>query len=314
MRNNMNTSSFVMRGLALLQLCSFLFGSPSPENCHELANEKTEVWCGVAMPTKSYFGFDPPVDLELWKRAQAIAASGEPIFAKQIQEVFPHPYDFIDGDKSFRNIENLVDYFIDPKTMFSPISNGVVSKRYRKIYAASLIKHGAEDERYIRPGYENLRYADRAPIAQIGFFRYSDTGVRVTVRGNSVRSSNRQHFLDEFDEVESAIVHPSIFVCALNENWGWISSAFPNRTQAWGRYPKNSIQEAQIKRFLDSDKVVMLVVNQHLNISHPKLMVLPRGIPSGSNDVIWDALGHMVRKETKSVLLVSFASNWGPRE
>jgi hypothetical protein len=100
----------------------------------------------------------------------------------------------------------------------------------------------------------------------------------------------------------------------MNENWGWISTNFPARTGEWERFPRDPLQELLIKKFLDSDKVVMLVVNQHLNISHPKLMVLPRGIPSGSNDVIWDALGHMVRKETKSVLLVSFASNWGPRE
>lgn len=114
--------------------------------------------------------------------------------------------------------------------------------------------------------------------------------------------------------MESAIVHPSIFVCTLNENWGWISSAFPNRTHSWGRYPKNTLQKSEIMRFLNSDKVVMLVVNQHHNISHPKLLVLPRGIPPGTNKILWDALHHLVKKETKSALLVSYSSSWGPRK
>jgi hypothetical protein len=71
---------WAMTFLPICLLCSLVWLSIS----RELSCREEQVWCGVAMPTKSYFGFDPPVDLELWKKAQAIAASGEPIFAKQI--------------------------------------------------------------------------------------------------------------------------------------------------------------------------------------------------------------------------------------
>jgi hypothetical protein len=170
-----------MAFLPICLLCSLVWLSIS-ENCHELANEKTEVWCGVAMPTKSYFGFDPPLDLELWKRAQAIAASGEPIFAKQIQEVFPHPYDFIDGDKSFRNIENLVDYFIDPKTMFSPISNGVISTRYQRQREKDMKRYDREEVAVVHQDPDrqiNLNYSTRTPIIHIGSFRTTRTGRKI---------------------------------------------------------------------------------------------------------------------------------------
>lgn len=134
--------------LSCLSLSSCLwFGfSLSPEGCAGDDNERDKVWCDIAMPRESSFGFPPPDDLTLWRKAQLIAASGEPILAKAIQEYFPHPYDFLDGDKSFKNIENLIDYFLDPKTMLSPISQGMISERYKKIYASFVLKHGKEDE------------------------------------------------------------------------------------------------------------------------------------------------------------------------
>jgi hypothetical protein len=277
------------------------------------------IWCAIPMPQVSYYGFNPPNDARLWNEAQAHAASGRLIIAEQVRHIFPHPFDFLDGDKAFHNIEALVDYFIDPKTMFGPIANGAISSNARKRYAASLLKYGKEDEVYIRRGYENIPYtADRSPIVQIGSFRYNpSTGKIITIGITSIRGPNRQEFFDEFFTIEQEIVSPTIFICALNENWGWISTTFPNRTRGWGRYPKTQNQKFQILNFLNSEKVAMLVVNQQINVSHPKLLVLPRGIPlqwANTPQIVWDALNYLVKREKKTNLLVSLSSNWGPRE
>lgn len=138
-----------------------------------------------------------------------------------------------DGDTGFRNIENMVDLFLDPKTMLAPLtSTGRITPTSKKRYALMARKekeqgHGRE-ERYIRPGYTNS-FAERAPIAQIGAFKYEGKRI-VTAKGNAVRGISHKEFLAEFEEVEDSLVTPAVYMCSLNENWGFFSSAFPNRT------------------------------------------------------------------------------------
>lgn len=225
-----------------------------------------------------------------------------------------------DGDTGFRNIENMVDVFLDPKTMLSPLAGGRMTSTSKKRYARTVSrdKEGdTQEESYIRPGYVNS-YAERTPIAQIGAFKYEGKRI-VTAKGNAVRGISHKEFLAEFEELEraQALVTPAIYMCSLNENWGFFSSAFPNRTMQWGRYPKNKEQRKTLTTFLDSDKTVMMVINQHSNFSHPKLLVLPRGIPltwGYTNKIVWDSMHFVVANEVKTVLLSSMASDWGPRE
>ena len=67
----------------------------------------------------------------------------------------------------------------------------------------------------------------------------------------------------------------------------------------WGRYPKNKVQRSTLKNFLGSDKIVMMIINQHSNFSHPKLLVLPRGdIP-----LVCDSMNYVVANEVKTHLL-----------
>jgi hypothetical protein len=270
----------------------------------------------VPIPTESHFKFKGQLDPVKWKEAQLLAASGRQVFAEQVRKIMTHPFDYIDGDKAFKNIEALMDYFIDPKTMLGPIANGFMSTKMKKAYAADINKHGTDDEKYIRRSYEST-YSKRAPIMQIGSFRYNSNGRVMTVRGNAVRGVDRTAFLAEFTAAEAKITRPAIFVCALNENWGWMSTTFQNRTNRWGKYPKPN-QVKELKNFLDSPKTVMLVVNQHSNFSHPKLLSLPRGIPLQWENVakiVWDSLEYVITsKHPKSHLLVSMSSNWGPRK
>ena len=273
------------------------------------------VWCNVEIPMESHFKFKGAIDPVKWKEAQALAASGRQVFAEEIRKIFTHPFDYLDGDKAFKNIEAMVDYFVDPKTMLSPIANGFISTAWKKRYATEVNTFGKEDEKYIRRKYESF-YSRRAPVLQIGSFRYSD-GKVVSVRGNAIRGPDRTSFIKEFIAAESYITRPAIFVCALNENWGWMSTTFPNRTNRWGRFPKPQ-QLPALQTFLDSPKTVMMVINQHSNFSHPKILALPRGIPlqwEGVAKIVWDALQYVLDMSlVKSHLLVSMSSSWGPRE
>jgi hypothetical protein len=50
----------------------------------------------------------------------------------------------------------------------------------------------------------------------------------------------------------------------------------------------------------------MLVINQHSNISHPKLLTLPYGIPLDSyfdKKTMWDSLDFVLKKNEKSSLV-----------
>lgn len=276
------------------------------------------VWCNVPMPKLSHFRFmPPPTDEKRWRLAQQVAASGRQVFTERALKAFPYPDNFLDGDTGFKNIENMVDVFLDPKTMLGPLANGKISSTSKKRYARMVTKDGDEgkkEERYIRPGYVNS-YTERAPITQIGAFKYEGKRI-VTAKGNAVRGISHKEFLAEFEEVEEALVTPAIYMCSLNENWGFFSSAFPDRTMQWGRYPKNKAQRQTLETFLNSDKTVMMIINQHSNFSHPKLLVLPRGIPltwGYTNKIVWDSMHFVVANEVKTQLLASMASDWGPR-
>jgi hypothetical protein len=106
----------------------------------------------------------------------------------------------------------------------------------------------------------------------------------------------------------------------LDENWGWLSTHFLNRTTSWrfssGKnvdsrgMPRNG-QLEDVKLFLDHEKLLMMVVNQHSNISHPKIITIPlRGITLATARNLFNT-GHnnLVQNKKISKLLVSLSSS-----
>jgi hypothetical protein len=62
---------------------------------------------------------------------------------------------------------------------------------------------------------------------------------------------------------------------SMNENWGWLSTTFLNRSVGWGLtfqdgpnfLDKNfKLGVQQFSKFVDDPNLVMLVVNQHHNV------------------------------------------------
>jgi hypothetical protein len=87
-----------------------------------------------------------------------------------------------------------------------------------------------------------------------------------------------------------------------------------------------------IYELLNHEKTVMLLVNQHYNMTHPKLLSLPRGVPlhnTHANRLLHDSMLKLLRTfpagtksamntdekplNKKSQLLFTASSNWGYR-
>jgi hypothetical protein len=101
----------------------------------------------------------------------------------------------------------------------------------------------------------------------------------------------------------------------LNENWGWLSSYYPNRTKDWGSCCSKDIDKI-LWEFLEDDRTLALIVNQHTNLSHPKVITFPRGLPIAwehTPRLIWDAQRISFKIVKKEKLLMAASSTWGPR-
>lgn len=168
------------------------------------------------------------------------------------------------------------------------------------------------------PSPYNFLKAKRAPIVSIGYTAFTrDSQTYFT--GNRIGGAfiDRKQFLNHWRKVKDRITTPFIAVCSLNENWGFLSTNFPNRTAGWGQCCEKTPHDRLIYDYLNHDKTLLLVTNQHTNISHPKLMVMPRGIPitwGFTRMLVWDTQRNVLQaQQKKEILLFSSSSKWGPR-
>jgi hypothetical protein len=94
-----------------------------------------------------------------------------------------------------------------------------------------------------------------------------------------------------------------------------LSTFFPGRTVDWGSCCVGA-EQALLDEFLADNRTIMFLVNQHFNISHPKIVALPRGIPlhvDGTDRNMFNAQQWLAKQGRKTELLFTASSNWGPR-
>jgi hypothetical protein len=167
------------------------------------------------------------------------------------------------------------------------------------------------------PDPYDFRKARRAPVVGIGYTAY-ERDSEAYFSGNRVGGAfiDRNTFFRHWRQSLQRLDTPFIGICALNENWGFISTNFPNRTAGWGRCC-DSPHDTIVYDFLNHPKTLMLVSNQHTNVSHPKLLILPRGIPitwGWTRVIMWDTMRNLVKDGVKKdMLLFATGSKWGPR-
>lgn len=272
------------------------------------------IWCNVEMPATSYYKFSPPTDKLKWKQAQIHAANGDQILLERIVREFPSPLEYIDGDRSFRRLHRIMDIFLDTEQGLGAVTS--------KDIADSVGGIGTIPDGDLQPWQKSkLRLVPlpfetpRAPIIQLGYFAFNKNNNEF-FSGNHVGGHfvNFLEFLNQWNGVKHKIVKPFIAVVSLNENWGVFATMYPNRTAAWGRCCDKSTQQIY-HEFLNHPMTLMMVINQHSNLSHPKIVTIPRGIPTTweyTEKIVWDAQRLCLSKK-RDRLLIAAASSWGQR-
>ena len=269
------------------------------------------------MPAKSYFRFGPPTNARRWRLAQSQAASGEQVLLREVRKAFPHHLDFLDGDILFKKYHELSNIFLDHNTDLSELTTQDTTKRgmgaaRKKTKSYVWDNWGHAD--LIPRGYD-FRPAKRAPIVQVGYNAFSRVNRSHFFEGPHLGEAHVQipHLIGRWKEIKDMIDTPFILLHAGNENWGLLSTEFPNRTINWGsccgNYP-------EVQQILDHDKTILVLTNQHHNLTHPKLLSLPRGMPVHQIHrklYLWDTMRVYEQSLRKNSLIFASNSNWKHR-
>lgn len=244
-----------------------------------------EPWGSVQMPKKSYYsGFEAPNDAKNWKIAQLRASRGEQVLLSKVLEAIRSPFDFIVNDKFFKYIQRLADVRKSKEEMFNGMEN--------------------------IPGH-------RAIITTLGYKRFDRPDFEGFTTGDS--SMSPTHLIRQEPPVN--IPRKIIGIGQMDENWGWLSTYFLNRTITWAMSfdsgpspfsPKFKYCLDEMKAFLDNPNLVMLMVNQHHNCSHPKVISFPLGVNTPRE--AWHTMHRVARNNLKKdQLFFSAGSNFAFR-
>ena len=302
-----------------------------PSNYHLVSSNQVDTendcptnneWCNIPMPKQSYFRFPPPKDKEKWKQAAILAMKGEHVLLKRILQYFPSSFDFLDGDVLFRAYHQPIDYYLDENNDFRVLTPNGLNNYLQKRPRPKVRKYSFELNTSMKfmPNLYDFTNIQRAPIIKLGYYAFKKYNRRNNFFSGSYAgevSIDRKKFLYLWQQYSKQINISFILLHSSNENWGLLSTMYPNRTAKWGSCCSST---DRIYDFLNHPKTLLLLTNQHTNISHPKLLILPRGLPIHSENnqkLIWDMM-HLLSSSSslsmkKKGLLFSSASKWGHR-
>lgn len=332
---NLSTESSLQTGYDTFISSKPVPAIPAEESTSETNDECDDPhWCQIAMPSVSHFKFlPPPTDPKRWRKAQIQAAHGDQVLLREIVNQFPDKHDFLNGDTLFRPIQPLADVFVNDVTYFQQLtkdghkilSEAEVLRENKRIGTilesrAPRKKHEKSYETMLNnvPYQTNWRAENKAPIVQLGYPTFNKVNgeyFKGTFSGGMYMYTPK--IFEEWDAVRNQIDTPFIGISVLNENWGFLSTVFPGRVANWSickceKFPRTA---QLLQEFLDHEKTLMLVVSQHHNQSHPKILTLPRGIPlhfPNTDQLVFDAMSYSLRNIKRTTLLFAAASSWGP--
>ena len=242
---------------------------------HSLAHHNFQ---DIPMPKVSYFasmGFSAPYDSKVWETAIKNAKEGNQVLLKRVDEV-------VSSLGKYQKIKSFMD--INVTCSFDPIKQftDMLQLQNDSAHRAPMVLF--DDEQGFFP-HQMLNYLEK-----------NDTALKLL---------------------------PSSGIVAFgsgDDNWGWLGSAFVNRTAAY-KYtftkgyiiPENGQME-EIKDFLDSPWLIMLLVSQHHNISHPKVISYPLGPTPKTSVLIAKATRKAIAKDIRiSYLFSTVGSDWAFR-
>jgi len=112
---------------------------------------------------------------------------------------------------------------------------------------------------------------------------------------------------------------PIVVTNSIDENWGFFSTGIGSRTTSWINMTNHlvihGVDYSTVKSFLDSDKVVLVVCNTHVDPligAHEKIISLPLGI-SRKGSLFAKALALAKIGVKKKTVLQINNSGWGDR-
>jgi len=109
---------------------------------------------------------------------------------------------------------------------------------------------------------------------------------------------------------------PFVAIYVNNENWGYLSTGVPGRTKDWEQEDKWF--RKTMYEFLDHPMTLALVVNQHHNFTHPKIINYPLGLPpievagvNGIANIMHNAMDTIHTKKVNKTQMVytAYSSN-----
>lgn len=251
-------------------------------------------WSNVTPPSKSYFaGFEPPNDPLRWNQALLQAVRGEQVLLERVLRVIRSPTDLFENDVHFRWLHRLAD----------------------------LHKSSTKEDRWLHdlgsPGRGGQGH--RAHIVMLGYRKFEHpnhegplTGIPSMGPGEIIKQPN-----------QFAPASKVVAVGNMDENWGWLSTYFLNRTVPWAMsFTANdnpfsrdfTYPQEQVQRILDNENVIAFFVSQHHNISHPKVLSFPLGLEGSAAREQYAAMMRAGFKGLKkTTLLYSAGSNYAFR-
>lgn len=242
-------------------------------------------WSDIKMPTQSYFAsFEPPSDPLRWNQALLQASRGEQILLSRVLRIIQSPFDLWKGDIYFKWIHRISPHQI------SKIND--------------------------LPRQTNDGMA--ASVAMLGYTTFEKSNHEGDPNGGVDLSMSTLVQSDPLFKFPSK----TVAIGRMNENFGYLSTYFLNRTFPGYGFSFDGVSDPfnkryrnpgeQVKKILDDPNLVMLVVNQHHNISHRKIISLPLGVLEPAN--MWEIMQTAVTEGTKKeILFYSGGSNWGFR-
>jgi len=159
----------------------------------------------------------------------------------------------------------------------------------------------------------DFRQANRSPIVQFGYFAHSRVNHSQWFDGPLIGEAfvGVPHIYKIWNEVNNHLDVPWILSFNINENWGLLSTEFPNRTIDW-----IDCCDKRVDIMLNHDKTLLFLVNQHHNMTHPKILTLPRGLPIYTERraiILWDILRTWSESVQKDTLVFTSGSSWRHR-
>ena len=261
------------------------------------------------MPSLSFWsnqGFPAPTDVSVWEKCIIDARQGKQVLLQLVIDAIQKPSDLLGADSTTQD------------RLFHQQNLSAVWAAEGKLL--SHIIHEKETSGFT-PWAKYKRKDIRLPIMRIAS--------SVTIR-HILSWLNEPLLYPLRDKYSPFIAFPDV-----DENFGFLSTHFLNRTTAWHLslaaqmphdrvyVPKNG-QYEEVQAFLNHPKLIMLVINQHTNISHSKVISIPLGIPKSSAEFLVPMAHAIIQKQSisesthqpivKSILLLSAGiSDFGPR-